>query len=97
MPRNPDRHDHVRGLILRMLVIEYPKPIDTVLMRSALHDVGYTLDAEDLESYLAYLVEKGCAKVDRKKDFDIVHARATAKGVDVLDGRIEELGIGVRR
>ena len=49
-----------------------------------------------LTSYLAYLDEKGCVRMERKKQFDITLVTIRAKGLDVLDGRVECVGVGVK-
>ena len=88
-----EKHNRIRVLILQILSRQYPKPIDAVLLRRVLDDFGYPISEDLLRSYLAYLNERGCVRLDEKKAFDIVMASATAKALDVLDGRIIEQGI----
>ncbi len=88
-----EKHNRIRVLILKILSPQYPHPVDAVLLRRCLADFGYPISEKSLVSYLAYLSERGAVKLDQKKDFEIVMASATAKGLDILDGRISEQGI----
>jgi hypothetical protein len=67
-----------------------------LLLRKSLADIGYPMDHEKLMSYLAYLKERDYVNVEERKQFGIVLVSVTAKGLDVLDGRIEDVGIGVK-
>jgi len=87
------KHNRIRVLILQILSRQHPQPIDAVLLRRVLDDFGYPISEGSLQSYLAYLSERGCVRLDEKKKFDIVMVSATAKALDVLDGRIPEPGI----
>jgi hypothetical protein len=87
------KHNRIRVLILQILSRQYPHPIDSVLLRRVLDDFCYPISEQSLESYLAYLLERECVKLNVKKDFGITMATATAKALDILDGRIVEQGI----
>jgi len=95
MEMNAERHNRIRLLILKVLAPEYPKTVDSVILRRCLSNFGYPMDAEKLCSYLAYLQERDYVRVEEKKKFDIVMVSITATGLDVLDGRIDDPGIGV--
>lgn len=87
-----------RGFILRLLETNYPHPImDTVLVSCLIED-GAIINP-DVSKSLAYL-EDGeyitCNAVDlnsiRKK---AVLVRLTAKGIDLLEGTIDDPGVDV--
>jgi len=88
-----EKHNLIHVLILKILSPEHPKSVDSVLLRRCLADFGYPLSEKALKSYLAYLHERGCIRMDEKKDYGIIMATITAKGLDILDGRITEPGI----
>jgi len=88
-----EKHNRIRVLILKILAPQHPNPTDAVLLRRCLADFGYPVAEHSLKSYLAYLAERGCVTITEKKDFDITMASITAKGLDLLDGRIIEPGI----
>lgn len=87
------KHDRIRQLILKSLAPGYPQPLDTVVLRRHLANFGYPLPNDDLNSYLAYLEEK-CLVKKEERPMGIVMVRATAKGMDALDERINVAGIG---
>lgn len=95
MEMNTEKHNRIRLLILKTLAPEHPKTIDSVILRRCLSNFGYPMDSEKLCSYLAYLQERGYVRVEEKKAFDIIMVSITATGLDVLDGRIDDRGIGV--
>ena len=87
------RHDRIRKLILESLAKDYPQPLDTVVLRRHMATFGFPLTHTDLNSYIAYLQEKELIKKDERPG-GIVLVRATVKGLDALDGRIDVAGIG---
>jgi len=58
--------------------------------------MGFPITGDDLVAYLAYLQERGYVTVDTRKEFGITLAAITANGLDVVDGRIEDRGVGVK-
>ncbi len=88
-----EKHNRIRVMILKILAPTHPQMIDSVLLRRCLADFSYPLSDQSLRSYLAYLMERGCVRLEEKKKFDITMAAITAKGLDLLDGRITEQGI----
>jgi len=54
------------------------------------------MTGESLASYLAYLEERGYVVVEQKDDFEITLVKITADGLDVLDGRTSDVGVGVQ-
>ncbi len=91
----PERHNLAREQILKVLAPEYPKSVDAVILRRCLANFGHPMDAHRLSGYLAYLVEIGCVIVEEKKPYDITLVRITSRGLDVLDGRVTECGVGI--
>lgn len=89
------RHNIIRRQILKILAPEYPKTIDCDILRRVLANWGHAMDADKLNAYLAYLVERGCIRVEEKKDFGFTLVAITSVGLDVLDGRRPECGIEV--
>lgn len=87
------KHDRIRELILISLQPNYPLSMDSVVLRRHMATFGYPMTESDLMSYLAYLEEKCLVKIEKRGEF-IVLARITAKGLDVLDNRIDEVGVG---
>lgn len=87
------KHDRIRELLLKSLVPSYPLSMDAVVLRRIMANFGYPMTEGDLMSYLAYLEEKCLVKIDKRGEF-IVLVRITAKGLDVLDNRIDEIGVG---
>jgi len=90
-----EKHNRIRVYILKILSPQHPHPVDAVLLRRCLADFGYPISDHALESYLAYLEERGCLKITKKEQFNITMAAITAKGLDILDKRIFEDGIKV--
>ncbi len=90
------RRNRIRKLLLQFLAKSYPNPIDAILVRRGLSDLGYPIDEEQLVSYLAYLSERGYVVVKEKKDFGIRLIRITATGLNLVDGDIEDPGVGVK-
>ena len=89
------KHNRIRKLVLEALSPDYPNPLDTLILRQTLSNMGYPLTEGEMTAYLAYLKERGYITVETRKGYDIVLAAITANGLDVLDGRIEDRGIGV--
>lgn len=95
MSLSAERHNHIRKLILDVLAPEYPKTVDVVILRRCLSNFGYPMPLESMDAYLAYLAECGFVRVEEKKGWDIKMVSITASGLDVLDGRISHIGIGI--
>ena len=90
------RRNRIRKLILEALAPGYPNPLDALILRQTLATVGYPMTGESLASYLAYLEERGYVVVEQKDDFEITLVKITADGLDVLDGRTSDVGVGVQ-
>lgn len=87
------KHDRVREIILQSLSTNYPTPVDSVVLRRHLGNFGHPITAEDLTAYVAYLEEKELVKSE-KRGVGIVLVKITARGLDVLDDRVNEVGVG---
>ncbi|MBP8644718.1 MAG: hypothetical protein KBH99_01190 [Syntrophobacteraceae bacterium] len=91
-----DRHkdNHIRMLILRIASASYPNPVDAQLVRVTLGNLGYPMDEQDLNYYLAFLEERGYIKLMRRSEFSITMVGITADGIDVMDERKKDCSIG---
>jgi len=89
------RHEVARGKLLKILVADYPNPIDSVLLRRLLDTFGMPVREEALLSYVAYLEERGYVRTETRRGSDIRMVSATATGVDVVDGRVEDEGVDI--
>lgn len=98
MEAKKERYRRVRGSILKLLAHEHPGPIDFVVLHRLLDDLRYSMTEEELMSHLAYLDEKGCVKIVRRKTtgLEIIMATITAQGLDILDGFQDTCGVDVR-
>lgn len=88
-------HNRIRMLILRTLAPEHPNPVDAAIVRRCLADLGYPVPAQTLRSYLEYLAERGYVRMDEREQFDILMVSISADGLDLLDGRITDRGVGI--
>jgi hypothetical protein len=86
------RHKEViRGKILYYLALIYPRSATLPLLQGELDIFGYPVPLDELSFHVAYLTEKGLAKVEevrgpvaRKK---IPLVKITTRGIDIYDGR----------
>jgi CTP-dependent riboflavin kinase len=88
------RREHARGTIIKVLVAEYPNPVDSFLLQKLLDDFGVTVDSDALDSYLAYLEEDDYVTRDTTRA-GITIVRATKKGCNLRDGYIKDPGVEV--
>lgn len=88
-------HNRIRMLILRILSPEHPNPVDAAIVRRCLSDLGYPITEQTLRSYLEYLSERGYVRMDEREQFDILMVSISADGLDLLDGRIKDRGVGI--
>lgn len=89
------KHNRIRKLILEILSPDYPNSLDLLIIRQTLSNMGYPMLENDLAAYLAYLKERGYVSVEDRKGYNITLAAITADGLDVLDGRSTDRGVGV--
>lgn len=92
-----ETHSRIRGQILVLLSCHHPNFIDVVTLQGALDMLGYPVDRENLDSYIAYLEEIGAVRL-QKKVFDRMKTRQiviTVKGLKIVDGRESDSGVNV--
>lgn len=89
------KHEIARGKIVKILAPEHPHPIDSVMLRRLLDDFGISVTEDAMTSYIAYLEERGYVRTETRKHTGIVMVFATAKGLDLIDGRIDDEGVEV--
>lgn len=89
------KHNRIRHLILETLSLNYPRPLDALIIRLTLSNMGYPITESDLDAYFAYLKERGYITVETRPGYDITLTAITANGLDVLDGRVDDRGVGV--
>lgn len=88
------RRNLIRKRILQCLAPGYPNAQDAIILRRSLADLGYPMTEESLLSYCAYLAERQLARIDVREQFGICLITITANGLDVLDGRSTDPGVG---
>lgn len=81
---------------MRFLAADYPRSIDKIILRRGLQDLSYPLDDDQLDAYLAYLSERKYITIEKRDRFDIVLITITATGLNVIDGFIDDPGVGVK-
>jgi len=90
------KNKRIREIILTILQKDYPNPVDTVVLRYAIDNLGYPLLQNEFEAHLKYLDEKGYVKTEKKESFgmNMFLVELTANGWDLLDGLSKDKGIG---
>lgn len=91
------KNKRLRGQVLRTLTLFYPSKVDVSGIKSALLTRGMTISA-DIAKVLHYLQDKGYVKISESKisdfeDSDLVEL--TAKGVDLIEGTIDDPGVDI--
>lgn len=81
--------------MLRLLAKEHPKTVDLVVLCVLLERMGFAIDVKECEGDIEYLYEKGFVKREVKKvsGIRIVIVSISAKGLDLIDGLIEDVGV----
>ncbi|HJA40817.1 MAG TPA: hypothetical protein H9667_04735 [Firmicutes bacterium] len=82
------RNQHKRGQIIRMLSALYPSSATKSQLISGMQGYGMNVTA-DIDRHLAYLIDKEYVKGDLKAEL----VTLTAKGVDLVEGIIEDQGL----
>jgi len=83
---------HIRTAILAALRTVYPRSLSVAKLQSALEQArGLDIAQNPLRVELHYLHDKDllCLKASGKN----ANARVTARGIDYLDGHIQEVGL----
>ncbi len=82
----------VRGKILYYLTLIYPQPATLPLLQGELDIFGYPVPMDELNFHLAYLSEKDLVALEATRGpavgRKITLVKITAKGIDLLDGRL---------
>lgn len=91
------KNKRLRGQVLRTLTLFYPSKVDVSGIRSALLTRGMVISA-DISKVLHYLKDKEYIKTSECKisdfeDSDLVEL--TAKGIDLIEGTIEDPGVDI--
>ncbi len=88
-----------RGLILKSLAMEYPKPVDFRVLQNVLDHLGHPVPEDILHGHLSYLNDKTKAYLRYEKrrspGITIRFAAITPKGLDLLDSDKSERDPGV--
>ncbi len=87
----------LRGQFLRTIALFYPAPISLKNLKTSLLTKGMTVEA-DVAKVVSYLRDKGYIKftqgcIQGFEDDDMVEL--TAKGVDLLEGTIQDAGVDI--
>ncbi len=98
MDAKKERYKRIRGAILKLLAYEHPRPVDSKVVHVLLDDLKYSITEEECESHICYLVEKGLINRDERKTGSLRLEMITIspRGLDVLDGFVQETGVDVR-
>ena len=88
-----------RGLILKILAVQYDKPVDFTVIQRLLDDMGHPVSSDTLNGHLAYLNDptKAYVRYEKRGSVGITlrFASITPKGLDLLDQVHEENDPGV--
>jgi repressor of nif and glnA expression len=93
-----ERYRRIRGVILKLLACEHPRPMDSKVVHVLLDDLRYPITEEECESHLVYLAEKGLINKETRKSsgMNLVMVTISPRGLDLLDGFIGDVGVDVR-
>lgn len=93
-----ERYRRIRGAILKLLAYQYPWPLDSKVLYFLLDDLKYTVSEAECRSHITYLAEKNLIRIEVRKTsgVEIEMVYITPKGLDLLDGFIEESGVDTR-
>jgi hypothetical protein len=80
----------LRGVILKILEVEFPSPVDFKVLRLLL---SLPVPAKKLAGCLGYLENAEYAEINRDNEENIITTRLTNKGLNLLEGFISDCGI----
>ena len=85
----------VRGTILKILVKEFPRPVDSKALLFTLRDLGTELSAKELSGHTEYLSAKDYIAASKRSisGINIEMLTATPAGLDVVDEFDKDIGI----
>ncbi len=98
MLRTIDRvqNEVLRTRILRVVEAAYPNWITRAVLFSALQKSHLDTSLNDLDMNAHYLAEKGLLQAEEtkgKSEKTSWRIKLTARGIDYLEGRLEEIGL----
>lgn len=98
MDAKKERYKRIRGAMLKLLAHQHPGPIDSKVLYFLLDDLKYSITEEEYKSHITYLDEKGLVRVETRKTSGVAIEMLviTSRGLDVLDGFIEDVGVDIR-
>ncbi len=98
MRAKTERYRRVRGAVLKLLAHSHPGAEDIKVIYYLLDDLRYTITTEELRSHITYLVEKEYVsrEVRKTSGVKIEMVVITSKGLDLLDGFTEDVGVDTR-
>jgi hypothetical protein len=93
-----EKYKRIRGTILKLLAYQHPGTIDSKVLYFLLDDLSYTISEDEFKSHCCYLAEKNLIKIEERKTsgVEIQMIVISSRGLDLLDGFIDELGVDVR-
>lgn len=88
-----------RGYILKVCKLSYPQPIGSNVINVCLIDAGMGTGGAMLEGHLKYLADRGYVTL-KSAGLSILGTSIslvdlTAKGIDLLEGTIDDSGVDV--
>lgn len=90
-----EKYRRIRGMMLKLLAVEHPRPVDSKVLYVLLDDLARSISDEEFSSHLVYLEEKGLVKREKRgtTGVRIEMITITPSGLDVLDGFKPECGV----
>jgi hypothetical protein len=90
----------IRGYILGVAKIGYPRPVGSNVIDVCLVDAGMQQTPTQIEGHLLYLEEREYVKCDRARlevtGTAITLVTLTAKGIDLLEKTVSDPGVHIR-
>lgn len=87
----------IRGYILKVCKIDYPRPVGSNIIDVCLLDAGMHTSPSQLEGHLKYLQERGYVTLNRVgisgMGAPIILVTLTAQGIDLLEETISDQGV----
>lgn len=99
MDAKKERYRRIRGLILKLLVMEHPGAIDAKVLHYLLDDLHYAMGEEEFMSHMQYLAEGGLVRREARKSagVEVEFYIATREGMNLIDGfGPQDVGVDVR-
>jgi hypothetical protein len=84
---------HLRTRILMLLRDLYPRTMQTRILQGVLEKMHCEVCLNEIRFEAEYLAEKNLLANKVSKDGKSIQVRITARGIDFLEGSIEEVGL----